>query len=329
MRALILCLFFVLPPLASLHATDAPPKTDLSAKDAIILGLVEGITEFLPVSSTGHLIIANHLLGLNAEEQLLDEAGQPLWIRPPSTAHPAGVPLTLKSAADTYAIVIQGGAILAVAFVFWLRITDILAGLLGKSTSGLRLLRNMVIACVPAVTLGLTFSNWIDHHLFSLQTVIVALVLGAGLMWYAEAWRKRRPPVQPFNQIDPADLTAGQSLIIGFWQCLALCPGTSRSMVTMVGGYFVGLTPPKAAEFSFLVGIPILTGAALFKSVKSGPAMLQVFGWGPVLLGATVAAFAAAFSVKFLISYLTRHGLGVFACYRVFIAAILFLWFVL
>ena len=309
-----------------LPADESAPLHPLSTRDAIILGLVEGVTEFLPISSTGHLIIANHALGLDAETPLHDAAGNPLWLKEPSAQHPDGVPLTLKSAADTYAVVIQVGAIAAVALIFWARFAGILRGLVGRDSAGLRLLRNIILACIPAVALGLAFNSWIDEHLFSIQAVVVALISGAVLMIAAERWRKQNTRLVD-SRLDPSDLGIGQSLGIGLMQCLALWPGTSRSMVTMVGGYFNGLSPARSAEFSFLVGLPILTGAALLKSYKAGPAMISVLGAPSVLLGSCVAALSAALAVKFLVNYLTRHGLGVFAVYRLALAAALFAWF--
>jgi undecaprenyl-diphosphatase len=141
-------------------------------------------------------------------------------------------------------------------------------------------------------------------------------------MFAAERWRRKQTGTNPARR-SPADLTAKQSLGIGLMQCLALWPGTSRSMVTMVGGYFSGLSPALAAEFSFLVGLPTLAGAAVLKGYKSGPAMIEVFGWPHVLVGTLVAALSAAIAVKFLVSYLSRHGLGVFAIYRLLLAALL------
>ncbi|ATC65948.1 UDP-diphosphatase [Nibricoccus aquaticus] len=294
----------------------------LSLSDSIVLGLVEGITEFLPVSSTGHLIIASHALGLESEAPLQDQNGQPLWYKKPSEKNPAGIPLTIKLAADTYTVVIQAGAIAAVVLIYWAQLIGILNGLRGQNAAGLRLLRNIVLGCVPAGILGLSFNDWIDENLFSIQAVIVALISGAVLMFAAERWRHQQPGTTQSRR-EPADLTAKQALGIGLMQCLALWPGTSRSMVTMVGGYFSGLSPAKAAEFSFLVGLPTLTGAALYKGYKSGPAMIEVFGWPHVLVGTFVAAISAAIAVKFLVSYLTRHGLGVFAIYRLLLAATL------
>ncbi|MET0263291.1 MAG: undecaprenyl-diphosphate phosphatase, partial [Rariglobus sp.] len=130
------------------------PLVKLSARDAIILGLVEGVTEFLPISSTGHLIIATHALKLESETPLMDANGEPLWHKPPSAKHPEGVPVTVKLAADTYTVVIQAGAIAAVVLIFWGRLTGILQGLVGKNSAGLRLLRNIIVACIPAVVIG-------------------------------------------------------------------------------------------------------------------------------------------------------------------------------
>lgn len=320
----LFCALLGLPAVAQ----TTEPAAELGSRDAVVLGLVEGITEFLPISSTGHLIIANHALGLESDRQLRDAEGNPLWHEPPSAENPDGVPLTVKLAADTFAVVIQAGAIAAVVLIFWGRLTGILSGLMGRNSAGLRLLRNIVVACVPAVVLGLAVGDLIDEYLFSIEAVVVALVSGAALMFAAERWRKQQPGAAT-SRLDPSDLTVRQALGIGLMQCLALWPGTSRSMVTMVGGYFAGLSPARAAEFSFLVGLPILTGAAALKTYKAGPAMIQVFGLNSVLLGSLVAALSAAVAVKFLVSYLQRHGLGVFIFYRVALAVVLTAWFLL
>jgi Uncharacterized bacitracin resistance protein len=304
------------------RSTKTEAAAALSLSDSLILGVVEGITEFLPVSSTGHLIITNHMLGLESRAPLQDDQGNILWHKPPTPEKPAGEPVTIKLAADTYAVVIQAGAIIAVVFIYWGQLMSVLRGLTGRDAAGLRLLRNIVLACVPAGILGLIFGDWIDEHLFSIPAVIIALIGGAILMFAAERWRKRAQGLNP-PRIAPADLTAKQAFGIGVMQCLALWPGTSRSMVTMVGGYFAGLSPARAAEFSFLVGLPTLSGAALYKGIKAGPTMIDVFGWPHVLAGTFAAAISSALAVKFLVSYLGRHGLGVFAIYRVVLAGVL------
>lgn len=327
----VISLIFATAPLClaeESNFTDREPVAELSPIDAIILGVVEGVTEFLPISSTGHLIIATHYLGLEGEEPLLDASGKPLWHKKPSKKYPEGEPLTLKLAADTYIIVIQVGAILAVLLLYRAPILSMLQGLLGRDASGARLLRNVVLAFTPVAIIGLAASKIIEKHLFSVNMVIVGLVGGAILMIIVERWRHTHGDIHAYSK-EPADLRPSEALTVGFMQCLALLPGTSRSMVTIVGGYLGGLTPVKAAEFSFLVGLPVLAGAALLKSWRSGPAMIEVLGWTHVLLGILVAAVSAAIAVKFFVSFLTKHGLLAFAIYRIVLAGLIALFFYL
>lgn len=309
-------------PLGAVAAAPGRPAAELSVGDALVLGLVEGITEFLPISSTGHLIIANHALHLDSEAPLFDAAGRPLWHKKPSARNPRGEPLTLKLAADTYSVVIQFGAIAAVALLYWPQLLGIGLGLLGRDPAGLRLLRNLLVAFLPAAVLGLLLDRWIDRHLFSLPAVVAAQISGAVLMLAAERWR-RKYATSANAVLSPAALPARRALGIGLMQCLALWPGTSRSMTTIVGGYFAGFEPRLAAEFSFLLGFVTLAAATVYKSYESGAAMIAVFGWPHVLLGAVVATVSAAIAVKFLVSYLTRHGLDIFAWYRLLVAAVL------
>jgi len=329
-RCLLLLFFSGLVAAAAGRAAELapPPVAELSLRDASVLGVVEGVTEFLPISSTGHLIIASRFLGLDSEKQLLDKSGQPLWYKAPSSGHPEGVPLTVKLATDSYLVIIQVGAIAAVVLLYWQQLLNMLLGLIGRSNPGLRLLRNVVLAFLPAAIIGLPTHRWIDDNLFSVPTVIAAQVAGAFLMLWAERWRHANSGVGTTRN-DPADLTPRKSVGIGFAQCLALWPGTSRSMVTIIGGYLSGLNPVKAAEFSFLVGLPTLGGAAFLKAVTTGPAMIQVFGWGNMLAGCGVAAISAAVAVKFLVTFLSRHGLALFAWYRLGLAAVLAAYFLL
>jgi undecaprenyl-diphosphatase len=146
-------------------------------------------------------------------------------------------------------------------------------------------------------------------------------------MFVAEGWRKRRPA--PPKDAPLSDITYGKAATIGLLQCAALWPGTSRSMMTIVGGYFVGLDPRRSAEFSFLLGFVTLSAASLYKGYKSGAAMIQVFGWSNVILGAIVAAVTAVVCVRFLVLWLTRHGLGLFAWYRLLLAGALAAYFYL
>jgi len=322
------------------------PAAELSVVDAVVFGIVEGVTEFLPISSTGHLIIATRVLGLESDAQLHDGGGRPLWLKPPAPErkegrltmlkrrllgligrtpavdHPEGVPLTLKLAADTYNVVIQFGAIAAVGLLYWRQLVSMLRGLLGRDSAGLHLFVNIVVAFVPTAIVGVLAHDWIEAHLFSIGAVIVAQVAGAGLMLFAERWRrvhfKMSAPDDELDRIAPHAAVG-----IGALQILSMWPGMSRSMTTIVGGYFAGLTPRRAAEFSFLLGFATLSGATVYKSYSSGQAMIQVFGWPHVLLGAVVAAITAAVCVRFLVGWLTRHGLAAFAYYRLAVAVLL------
>jgi len=308
---------------------------ELHTRDAILLGVIEGVTEYLPVSSTGHLVIATHFLHLDSEAPLHGKNGEALWYKKPSAKHPKGEPLTVKLAADTYNVVIQFGAIAAVALLYWAEILSMIRGLFGIDPEGRRLLINVLIAFVPAAAIGLLVHDWIDENLFSVWAVIVAQIGGAGLMLFAEAWRKRNVarastplPASVERRASsqsgkPSSLTPRSAFGIGALQCLALWPGMSRSMTTIVGGYFAGLDPRRAAEFSFILGFVTLSAATIFKSYKSGAAMVQVFGLSHILIGCVVAAVVAFVCVRFLVSWLTRHGLAIFAWYRIAVAIVL------
>lgn len=302
--------------------TRTGPAAELSATDAIILGVIEGLTEFLPVSSTGHLIIAKDQLRLTSNEPLFDVIGEPLWYRRATSEHGSQL-LTMNLAADTYIVVIQFGAVFAVALVCWAQLRSMFFGLIGRDPAGRRLLINVLIAFLPAAIVGLLVHDWIDANLFSVGTVIFAQVAGALLMFYTEGWYGRRylRGIRP----ETTELTPVAAAGIGLLQCVAIFPGTSRPMMAIVGGYFAGLDPRRAAEFSFLLGFVTLGAASAFKTYKSGAAMIQVFGWSHVLLGAAVAAIVAAVSVRFLVHFLLRHGLNFFAWYRLVLAGALVL----
>ncbi len=319
---------------------------ELNYTDAVILGVVEGITEYLPISSTGHLILANRLLGLDAPLPMTDAQGEPIWKAPPDlSADPPepGRRYTLKDAADAYAIVIQAGAIAAVLLLYWGRVWGAargsvftIAGWVGvrvgdpeANQRGWHLGRNLIIAFLPAVILGLIFEDLIERHLFGPTPVVLALAVGAVLMLAVEHWRKRRlrehPDLADQEGPDLHELPPFGALLIGLLQCVAMWPGTSRSMMTIVGGYLAGLSPKRAAEFSFLLGLITLTAAAAYKLMKDGRNMLAVLDTGPVLVGCLVAFVSAALAVKWLVSYLSKHGLALFAWYRLALALCFFI----
>ena len=295
-----------------------PPDYD----EAFLLGVVEGITEYLPVSSTGHLILANHFLKLDEEIPIYNGEGEPLMVTKNGTTRP----FTLKDAINTYSIVIQGGAIIAVLILYWGRVLEILRGIFGRSPEGLLLARNLIAAFIPAAVIGLLIADIIEEYLFNPLSVCIALVAGAFLMLVTESWRKLTQPHTSGPGPDLHELSVKQSLMIGLLQCVSMWPGTSRSMMTIVGGYFAGLRPARAAEFSFLLGLITLSAASGYKALTAGKALLTL-NVGPLLFGILIATIAAAFAVKFLVSILTRYGLAPFAYYRILLATAIVLFF--
>lgn len=270
---------------------------------AVVLGLVEGITEYLPVSSTGHLILTAALLGLDA---------------PPER----------KAAVDAFNIVIQGGAILAVLGLYWPRVLQMLKGLVGKNPKGLRLAVNIFIAFVPAAVLGVLFDDAIEALLFGPVPVVAALAAGGVFMILVDRF-KVAPMRTSQTGRDIDDLAPAHALAIGLLQCVAMIPGTSRSMMTIVGGVLVGLKPRAAAEFSFLLGLPTLGGACTLKLAKNltgdGPNLFEQLGGTNVAIGIAVATVSAALAIRWLVTFLNRHGLAPFGWYRIALALILLL----
>ena len=258
----------------------------------MLLGLVEGITEYLPVSSTGHLILASALLGVNHPET--------------------------KDALDAYLVVVQGGAILAVLLLYWPRVIQMARGLLGRDLDGARLAGNVALAFVPAAVAGVLLNKVIKAALFSPWPVLAALAAGGVWMIWLGRGDGR-------GARDVATISWRTALGIGLFQTLALWPGTSRSMVTIGGGLLLGLSAGAAAEFSFLLGLPTL-GAACVHDLAgnlrhTGPSMFQQLGAGPMLLGFAVATVSAALAVRWLVSFLTRRGLAPFGWYRLALSA--------
>jgi len=198
-------------------------------------------------------------------------------------------------------------------------------GLLGLDPRGKRLAFNVLVAFLPAAVLGPVLDDKIEEFLFGLLPIAIALFLGAILMYWVEKRKKAKDSGVISEQgrtLD--DLTLIQSLGIGFLQCFAMWPGTSRSMMTIVGGYLVGLQRKKAAEFSFLLGLVTLTAAAGYKLLTKWEVMEANLSIGPILFGCLVAGISAALSVFWLVGYLSRRGLGVFVWYRILLSIVLF-----
>lgn len=294
-------------------APDAQLKSDISYSDAAILGLVEGITEYLPISSTGHLILTNALLGLDSGAPLVDSRGLNIM-------KTESEPYTLKSLADSYAIVIQFGAIASVAMLYWRLILAMLLGLVGRNPQGLRLFVNIMAAFMPAAAVGLALHKAIEAYLFGVGPVIAALAAGAVLMAVAQ---KKYDADKGAKKLALENLTVKKSLAIGALQCVALIPGTSRSMMTILGGYIVGMDAKNSATFSFLLGLATLTAASGYKAMKDGHAMAEALSLWPLTLGLAVAFISSMLAVRWLVGFLTRRGLVPFAIYRLALAAAL------
>jgi undecaprenyl-diphosphatase len=250
---------------------------------ALLLGIVEGLTEFLPVSSTGHLIVAGSLLGYTGEQ------------------------------AKVFEIVIQAGAILAVCWEFRERLLSVARGLF-RDPAANRFVLNLFVAFLPAAVLGLSFSKLIKAHLFAPVPVAVAFVVGAFVILWAERRQRRNPDAVRIKSVDA--MRWPDALKVGFAQALALVPGTSRSGATIIGGMLFGMSRQAATEFSFFLAIPTLFAACGYEAFKNrallGSADLSAFGVG------FVAAFVSAFlCVRWLLRYVSRHDFSPFAWYRI------------
>lgn len=262
----------------------------MTAWQALILGLVEGLTEYLPVSSTGHLIVAQRLLGIEASEE-----------------------------ANAFAIAVQAGAILAVLGLYRQRVASVWQGLRGRDPQGLSLGLSLLLAFLPAAVLGTLFDDAIEARLFGLEPVIAAWSVGALVMFALQA-RIRR------GQLGLDALSARMALIIGLAQCVAMWPGVSRSLATILGGVLVGLSLPAAVEFSFLLGVITLGAATAYKAVGSGAAMWTAYGPVPLLIGFLSAWLSATVAVKGMVAWLQRRGLGIFALWRLLAAILVGAW---
>lgn len=246
---------------------------------ALILGIVEGLTEFLPVSSTGHLIIVGQLLGFN------DDKGK------------------------VFEIAIQFAAILAVVWEYRVRLAHTLISVRTEPKS-MRLALNLVVAFLPAAILGFLFLKQIKAYLFNPMVVASAFIIGGLLI----LWAERRQHVVHAESID--DLTYRDALKIGFAQALAMIPGTSRSGATIIGGLFFGLSRRAATEFSFFLAIPTMFAATLYDVYKHRD-LFSMDDMTLFVVGGTVSFISAFFAVRGLIRFISRHDFTVFAWYRI------------
>ncbi len=256
----------------------------------IIMGIVEGLTEFLPISSTGHLILTGSLLNFTGEK------------------------------VKVFEIVIQAGAMLAVCWEYRLRIASVIMNFSGDAAAR-RFVANLFVAFLPAVVLGLLFGKAIKAHLFKPVPVALAFILGAFIILIVER-RNRRIPVARVDAVE--DMSLLDAFKVGCAQCFALIPGTSRSGASIIGAMAFGLSRRAATEFSFFLAIPTLFGATLYSLYKERALLsladLPMFG-----LGALAAFISAFFCVRWLLRYISTHDFTIFVWYRIVFGAVILL----
>ena len=255
----------------------------------LILGIVEGVTEYLPVSSTGHLILATELMGYDADRWAL------------------------------FNIAIQPGAILAIVILYWRTFWDVLTGLFERSPSAWAFTRNILVAFAPAVALGLAFGNQIETMLGNATIVAWALIIGGFAILAVERFAR------PEYSGGVAEMSLRQSTLVGIVQCLAMIPGVSRSGATILGAMSLGIDRRTAAEFSFFLAVPTLTGATVLQLYKHG-AGIGTDMVGYILLGAFISFIVAVVVVKAFLAIITRFGFGPFAWYRILLGAAALAW---
>lgn len=275
--------------LAALDAGD----TLLSIPEAILLGVVEGLTEYLPVSSTGHLTVTQRLLGLTDTE--------------------AG-----KDAADAYAIAIQSGAILAVLGIYRRRIASALLAVAGRGpdpVGGRRLAVAIIAGFLPAAIAGFLLGDLVKEHLFGLWPVIGAWFVGGIVIL---AWPRSANRTGRALEV----LTLRDGLIIGLVQTIALWPGVSRSLVVILAGLAIGLSIAAAVEFAFLLGLVTLGAATLYETFDKGGVIVDQFGVSAPLVGFAAAFLSAAAAVVWMVDYVQQRGLAIFGWYRIAVALV-------
>ena len=250
---------------------------------AAVMGLVEGLTEFLPISSTGHLILAGALLGFDDEK------------------------------AKVFDIAIQTGAIFAVILVYWQKIRETLLALPSQRQAQ-RFTLNVLIAFMPAVVLGLLFGKAIKAHLFTPAVVASTFIIGGFIILWAERRQTNNPAVARIHEVEA--MTALDALKVGLAQCLAMIPGTSRSGATIIGGMLLGLSRKAATDFSFYLAIPTLIGAGAYSLYKER----ALLSWADLPLfsvGLVFSFFSAWLCVRWLLRYIASHSFAGFAYYRI------------
>ena len=264
----------------------------------LVLGIVEGFTEWLPISSTGHMILVDEIIHLNVTQEFK----------------------------DVFMVVIQLGAILAVVLLYFHKLNPFIKTR-GRAVKGaiiplwgdvalkkhtVILWMKVVVACVPAAVMGLLFDDWMEAHLMNAYVVAAALILYGILFIVVENINYgKRPAIERVG-----DITYKTALIIGLFQVLSLVPGTSRSGSTILGAMIIGCSRPAAAEFSFFLAIPVMLGGSFLRLLKAGFAFSGA-EWAVLLTGAAVAFLVSLFAIRFLLSYIRKHDFKAFGWYRI------------
>ncbi len=268
------------------------PNTLLELLKAVLMGIVEGITEWLPISSTGHLILLEQIVRFELSDAFL----------------------------SMFRVVIQLGAILAVVLLYFDRLWPFTADAAAHYTKpgAWALWGRILVGSLPAAVLGLLLDDWLDAHLYNYWVVAAMLIL-YGILFLAVERRPRRPRISRIGQ-----LTLQDALIIGFWQVLAMVPGTSRSGATIVGALLLGASRPLAAQFTFFLAVPVMFGASGLKLVKffAGGGVLTGLEIGVLATGMVVAFVVSLVSIGFLMNYVKKHNFRAFGWYRIALGAL-------
>ena len=260
-----------------------------------VLGVIQGITEWLPVSSTGHLLLAEEFMNLQVSEEFL----------------------------TMFRVVIQFGSILAVIVLYFHKLNPFSPKKdIREKKLTIQLWMKVVIATIPAAIIGLAFDDWIDEHFFNVYVVAAMLIVYGVIFIVVEKVREGKKPV--INNL--YQLTIPIALAIGCFQVLALIPGTSRSGATIIGALIIGTARPVAAEFTFFLAIPVMFGASLLKLINFGFDFtgMEVF---LLLLGSVVSFVVSIFAIKFLLGYIKKNDFKVFGYYRIVVGVIMFIYF--
>jgi len=265
---------------------------------ALTLGIVEGVTEYLPVSSTGHLLLTQRALGIAQSES-----------------------------ADAFAICIQVGAIVAVLGLYFSRVRQMVFGVIGRDPQGFQMAINVVAAFLPAAFIGLLLEKPIKKYLFGgeawgLWPIVAAWFFGGVAILAVSWWQSSRQTKTHQSGLGLDSLTWRMAVVVGLIQCIAMWPGVSRSLVTIVGGVVVGLSLPAAVEFSFLLGLLTLSAATAYDGLKYGQEMVHSFGPLAIFFGFLGAWVSAVLAVKWMVAYLRKHGMQIFGYYRIALAIV-------